>query len=408
MKHKYKINIDQPLPGDDKIARHKDFGRILADYHNLTQPIYRKPLYKNPKAFLGLVMIVSIALLVFWTVDEEDKEKAKQKEVEQLATEIRLAEENSFLKPPVPVLEVPSIRTQVEADKAQVVKLANGLEVTIPADAFEKAGEPVTGKVDVEVRTVQSPAEMIAMGLPMQSQNRLIHPLLVLDVKAMQGDQELVLRPGKALDVIQPVDPSYAKAQAVFMLDVKTRSWQGGENPAIQPVMRKEKIASMGMEDGFGVVQYDDNGKVIPQKRPSGDGAAKEIKVMAFHITQLGTIALGESSGMGSNAPVHKLRFTDAKGAPLRVLTLYSMPKGLNTVQFLWPKGSDFTFEVGLMASTTTTLAGFLPDGRLAIAKGVAVMQDTDKTHTLVMEISDQPIQDLQDLTQRLAVVDGH
>ena len=49
MKHKYKINIDQPVPSDDKIAQHKDFGRILADYRNLTEPIYNRPLYKNPK-----------------------------------------------------------------------------------------------------------------------------------------------------------------------------------------------------------------------------------------------------------------------------------------------------------------------------------------------------------------------
>ena len=69
MKHKYKINIDQPVPSDAQIDRHKDFGRTLAAYHNLTQPIYRVPLYKNPKAFIGLVLIFTIAALVFCSAE---------------------------------------------------------------------------------------------------------------------------------------------------------------------------------------------------------------------------------------------------------------------------------------------------------------------------------------------------
>jgi hypothetical protein len=408
MKHKYKINIDQPLPSDDKIGRHKDFGRILADYHNLTQPIYRKPLYKNPKAFLGVVMIVTIALLVFWAVEEEDQEKAKQEQMEKWTTEMRLAQENSFLKPPVPVLQVPAVKMEADAAQSQVLKLPNGLEVKVPADAFEtEDGKPVTGNVDVEVRTLQSPAEMIAMGLPMEARNRLIHPLFVVDVKATQGGAQLRLRTGKVLDVQWPLNPGWEKAQHLFALDIQSRSWQGGENPAIQPILRKGNVASMGQEDGFGVVQYDENGKVIPQRRPASDTSAAQIKVMQFQMNQLGIIALGESAGLGGNAPLHKLHFTDAGGKTLRVLTLYSMPTGLNTVQFLWPQDTSFTFEAHLMAGTTTMFAGFLPDGRLGITRAVTVQQDTQKIHTLVMEISDQPIQDLKDLTQRLAAPGG-
>ena len=128
MKHKYKINIDQPVPSDDKIAQHKDFGRILADYRNLTEPIYNRPLYKNPKAFMGLALILTIAFLVFWAVEKEEKDKANA--TVELPAEIKMAEENSFLKPPSPTLSVPSIRLKADFAKPQKVTLPDGLVLT--------------------------------------------------------------------------------------------------------------------------------------------------------------------------------------------------------------------------------------------------------------------------------------
>ncbi len=79
----------------------------------------------------------------------------------------------------------------------------------------------------------------------------------------------------------------------------------------------------------------------------------------------------------------------------------------MNTVQFHWPKTADFVFEVGMVAGNTSQLVGFLPDGRLAVAKVVGILPESDAVHTLKMEISAAPVKDLQDLTQLLSVVDG-
>lgn len=405
MKHKYKINIDQPVPSDDKIAQHKDFGRILADYRNLTEPIYNRPLYKNPKAFMGLALILTVAFLVFWAVEKEEKDKANP--TVELPMELKMAEENSFLHPPSATVAVPSMRMKSDFAKPEKVALANGLVLTIPADAFENEdGTPTQGEVEVVLRVASTPAEFIAMGLPMQTEKQVIDPVVVIDVQAAAIGKPLRLKPGRQIAVEQQVAPDFAHAQAIFSLDLPNRAWTGGNNESVQPVVRKVAMASLPQEDGFGVVQFDEKGQVIPQKQPT-HVAGKEIKVLQFNIGQLGIVCLGETAGNSSGLLTHKLRLTDRQGQPLRILTLYSLPKGLNTVQFHWPTTADFQFEVGTMAGSTSTLVGFLPDGRLAIAKDISLPAENGNAHTLPMEISAAPVKDLQDLTQLLAATSG-
>lgn len=408
MKNKYKINIDQPLPSDDKIAQHKDFGRILADYHNLTQPIYRRPLYKNPKAFIGLVFILSIAFLVFWAVEQEEKEKAKTEEAAKMPKELLMAEENAFLKAPIPALALPVMSVKANASKPQAIEVPGKVTVQVPADAFQTAdSKPVRGDIDLSIRTITQPAELIAMGLPMQGDNQLIQQHLVLEVNATQNGQPLTLQPGKSIHIEQQVAPEFSQALSHFNLDSKSRKWVGTAEAPIQPTIRKQNAASIRQEDGFGVIQFDENGKVIPEKRqPAPNG--KEIKVLSFDLKQLGIACLGESASNTSGLMSYKVRFTDPQGQALRILTLYSLPEGLNTVQFFWPKSTDFTFEPMMLSGTATTFAGFLPDGRLAISQPVGVLPNTVPVHTLKMEISDSPVKDIHDLTQRLAPASGH
>lgn len=407
MKHKYNIDIDRPLPSDEQIARHKDFGRILADYHHLTQPIYRKPLYKNPKAFAGLALILAMALLVFWTVEQDEKDQAEAKQSQELPAEIRLAAENSFLKAPLPALEIPVRTVLLPAHKAQAVVLPKGLTVTVPAAAFETAaGAPVTGEVQVAIRAVAQPAELIAMGLPMQAQQGLISPLLVLDIQASQQGAPLRLKAGTRIEVEQQVDMGLSRPFEVHVLDVGSRTWRGAATDPISPTTRRENAASLHQDDGFHVVQYDDQGQVIPEPRPAKGG--REIKVIRFALPSLGIFCLGETTGLSDNVFQHRLRFTDPQGQPLPLLTLYGLPRGLNTVQFFWPTTADFTFEARVPAGTPTTFLGFLGDGRLAISQEMGTLPDTAAIHAIPMHISTAPVQDIAALTQLVAGTSGH
>ncbi|MCG3167577.1 MAG: hypothetical protein POELPBGB_03371 [Bacteroidia bacterium] len=73
---KYKFDKNKkPLPGDDEISKYKDFGKLIHNYQRATKPLYHKPLYKQPKVFIFLVMIVLLALLIAHLSEKEKQQK---------------------------------------------------------------------------------------------------------------------------------------------------------------------------------------------------------------------------------------------------------------------------------------------------------------------------------------------
>ena len=72
MKQRYRITPQGgPRLSDAEIARHKDARRLLYNYHRaVARP--RKPLYKDPKAFIALLIIVLLAIFVSEVVEKEN------------------------------------------------------------------------------------------------------------------------------------------------------------------------------------------------------------------------------------------------------------------------------------------------------------------------------------------------
>lgn len=65
MSTRYRISPEGRGPlSDSEVARHADAARLLYNYHRATRPLYARPLYKNPKVFIALVILVLLALLV--------------------------------------------------------------------------------------------------------------------------------------------------------------------------------------------------------------------------------------------------------------------------------------------------------------------------------------------------------
>jgi 3-polyprenyl-4-hydroxybenzoate decarboxylase len=63
---KFSINREKKNlePSDEQIKRHKDFSRIHHDYERLTKR-GKRPLFKDPKLYLLLVLLGIVMLLVF-------------------------------------------------------------------------------------------------------------------------------------------------------------------------------------------------------------------------------------------------------------------------------------------------------------------------------------------------------
>ncbi|MDB4088406.1 hypothetical protein N9544_02165 [Flavobacteriales bacterium] len=62
---KYKLNKDKSpeVSPKESMDKHKDFGKLFHSYENFTKRP-KKPIYKDPKYFLFLIIIVVIVYLI--------------------------------------------------------------------------------------------------------------------------------------------------------------------------------------------------------------------------------------------------------------------------------------------------------------------------------------------------------
>lgn len=62
----YKIESDLPADElrDEDILKYKDFGTLTTNYQQVLKRVHKKPLYKDPKAFLALVLLIIIVYLI--------------------------------------------------------------------------------------------------------------------------------------------------------------------------------------------------------------------------------------------------------------------------------------------------------------------------------------------------------
>jgi len=73
MKPQYRISPQgrSAEPSDAEIARYRDPKRLLYNYQKAARLFHRKPLYKDPKAFLALLLIVLLAWFLSDVVERE-------------------------------------------------------------------------------------------------------------------------------------------------------------------------------------------------------------------------------------------------------------------------------------------------------------------------------------------------
>ncbi len=66
MKRTYRIAPDGKRPTDEEIARYRDHARLQANYNKALHRLHRRPLYKDPRAFVAILVL----LLLVWLIME--------------------------------------------------------------------------------------------------------------------------------------------------------------------------------------------------------------------------------------------------------------------------------------------------------------------------------------------------
>ncbi|NNE54931.1 MAG: hypothetical protein HKN32_02845 [Flavobacteriales bacterium] len=80
---KFKVgNKDKEQLSDQEISKYKDFGKVVTNYEQAKNMIHKRPLYKDPRAFLALLVVLLIVYLV--SESARDAQNPDAPEIEQI------------------------------------------------------------------------------------------------------------------------------------------------------------------------------------------------------------------------------------------------------------------------------------------------------------------------------------
>ena len=73
MKQRYHISPQGrgPEPTDAELLRYRDQGKLHYNYQRARSAMHRKPLYKDPKSFVALLLIVAMAWFISEVVEND-------------------------------------------------------------------------------------------------------------------------------------------------------------------------------------------------------------------------------------------------------------------------------------------------------------------------------------------------
>ena len=81
---KYKLNTDKKsiTPSNQSMENQKDFGKLFHQYENLAKRP-KKPLYKDPKVFLIIVIVSLLVYLVFNEINKDEKKEVNKEQIDK-------------------------------------------------------------------------------------------------------------------------------------------------------------------------------------------------------------------------------------------------------------------------------------------------------------------------------------
>lgn len=157
--------------------------------------------------------------------------------------------------PLIPAAAVDFQRTTVDASQPITWTSAEGITVRIPANAIVDAdGRPVSGLVDLDMRTFKNAWETVASGIPMHIRTadgtQHFESAFMVELLASQQGVPLELKAGERIAYELPAGQEIAPDFASFDIDPATGEWRTGA----------------GLDASPGTTQVDSNATVAVQR----------------------------------------------------------------------------------------------------------------------------------------------
>lgn len=321
MKHNYKIRVDQPVPSDEQIDRHRDFDSVLDNYRTLTDPLYRRPLYKNPRTFLGLLLILVIGFLVFEAVEEEEKEARDTTE------QVMPPAQNSFLQPVLPELVPEPATATVQPALPETLNLGDGWQLRVPAEAFAGRVHPI----DLRIWMHREPLSAALNGWPLEDE-RQRHLLSTVAVQIEASCQGQPIDWETPLELVggAPANPTPEPIQ-LFSLNLETRLWEPIREGTVVKTRQLPPALSTKLDDGLGAVTFGEDGSVHhdrldPENSPDRNTGEVEVSRVS-QLKSPGRYLLGRPGNPGN--ATQNLEIQDETGNRIAPARLFQLLDGL-------------------------------------------------------------------------------
>lgn len=397
MKHNYKFRIDEPVPSDEQIDRHRNFDQVLANHRNMTEPLYRRPLYRNPRAFIGLVLILVIGFLVFQAVEEEEQAAEMASTTEQ----INKAKDHHFLQPAGVGFDVPAITFDVEPGEEKKFDMPSGVVIRIPANSFPSEDNPV----QISVREFEEPLAAILAGVPLDFGDAgMAVPSKIFQISTTSNGQPVSLAPDAEITV-EMTGPRNPKTEhdVLYVLDLNEKVWKNSRSEMNMEERRTDSPHSPVIihDDGFDVIEYEDDGSIRNRPiEPEETDSILEIQwIRSFESTGNGYFLCGHPEPL--TTPNLSLRFVDSTGKRIPIFALYQVSRDGQSARTYWPQDSKFTYEVST-STPGSKLFGFTDTGLLVWIETPG--RNGEETVEVQPEISTQAVKDLQTLKAILTI----
>lgn len=402
MKNDYKISVGVPKLSDEQIDRHRDFESVLQKYNSITQPLYRRPLYKNPKAFLGLVLILVVGALVFIAVKEE---RVPGRYVQDGEHGDMVFKETPMVNPLMPRKDLPVITLNTTADAR--LELGDGMVLNVPKGAF---GPNAPANISLNVRLLAHPADRVAAGIPSQSdKDGYLHSVALFDLRAHGPQGELALEKGMALTLEWTAAGKADPAERLYFLDEVNRKWIAVSSPIQYQNREVEAVEEVQREksDGFQVLPMTDSGGITkPAQRQNNlakQGKAETLLVRTLMIDRMGVWEVAVPNQLGERKTA-KVKFQDANGQALEFSTIYVISQGVEAVFTAWNTVSDPAFELVYDASRANKAIGVTSDGKFGVMGPAAFKALKDgELQAVTMTLLDKEIETPEQLSQLLS-----
>jgi len=201
-----KININREPITTEEINKNKNFKNVIGNAYKIP-----KPMYKTPKFFGAMVLIVVVTTVI--VLEYFNKKESKIEGV-------------SYVCPPIKELDKKLDTYKVDAEHGDTIKHATGTKIIIPAEAFvDENGNAVKGQVDIEYREFNNQVDIFFSGIPMGYDSGAtkyqFQSAGMCDIKGFQNNKPVFIKDSKALTVNMPTQYDGAGYNMYYLDTIK-------------------------------------------------------------------------------------------------------------------------------------------------------------------------------------------